>query len=64
MTLLAVLVGAAASYFASSRAERQAFERSLATRWDDRTLTAYVDYISSVKALFRHARSVMKGLCR
>ena len=60
VTILAVVVGAAASYVASSRAERRAFERSLATRWDDRTLTAYVDYISSVKAVFRRARQVLR----
>ena len=60
VTILAVVVGAAASYVASSRAERRAFERSLATRWDDRTLTAYVEYISSVKAVFRRARQVLR----
>lgn len=55
-TVFSVLVGALASYLAASRAEQKRFERSLSTRWDDRTLTAYVDYISSVKALFRHGR--------
>lgn len=59
-TVISVLVGAGASFAATSFAERSRFERSMATRWDDRTLTVYVDYVSSIKALFRHGREALR----
>jgi hypothetical protein len=50
ITLVGVLVGAAASYFATTSIERARYRRSIETRWDERKLNTYVDYASAVKA--------------
>ena len=50
ITLIGVLIGAAASYFATTSIERARYRRALETRWDERKLNAYVDYASAVKA--------------
>ena len=50
ITLIGVLIGAAASYFATTSIERARHRRALETRWDERKLNTYVDYVSAVKA--------------
>jgi hypothetical protein len=50
ITLIGVLIGAAASYFATTSIERARHRRALETRWDERKLNTYVDYASAVKA--------------
>jgi hypothetical protein len=50
ITLIGVLIGAAASYFATTSIERSRHRRELETRWDERKLNAYVDYATAVKA--------------
>jgi hypothetical protein len=47
--LIGVLVGALASFAATSVAERARWRRTQAVRWDDRRLTAYVEYAHAVK---------------
>lgn len=47
--LIGVLVGAVASFAATSAAERARWRRAQAVRWDDRRLTAYVEYAHAVK---------------
>lgn len=47
--LIGVLVGALATYAATSAAERARWRRAQAVRWDDRRLTAYVEYAHAVK---------------
>ncbi|MEZ7002822.1 hypothetical protein [Streptomyces sp. AD55] len=58
ITLAGVLVGALASFLASSMAERAKFRREMATRWDERKLDAYIQYTSCVKEILRAARAV------
>ncbi|MFC0430794.1 hypothetical protein [Kutzneria buriramensis] len=47
--LLGVLVGALASYTATSAAERARWRRAQSVRWDDKRLTAYAEYAHAVK---------------
>lgn len=47
--LIGVLVGALATYAATSAAERARWRRAQAVRWDERRLTAYVEYAHAVK---------------
>ncbi|MEU9922384.1 hypothetical protein AB0H51_14030 [Streptomyces griseoluteus] len=56
MTLVGVLLGALTSFVAASMAERARFRRTLATRWDERKLDTYIEYISCVKEEVRSAR--------
>ncbi len=49
--LIGVFVGALATYAATSAAERARWRRAQAVRWDDRRLTAYVEYAHAVKKL-------------
>lgn len=49
ITLIGVLIGAAASFFATTSIERARHKRELETRWDERKLNTYVDYASAVK---------------
>lgn len=58
ITLIAVLIGAAASYFATTSIERARHKRALETRWDERKLNAYIDYGSAVKAVNIAAKKV------
>lgn len=48
-TLIGVLIGALATYAATSAAERARWRRTQAVRWDDKRLTAYAEYAHAVK---------------
>lgn len=61
ITLIGVLFGALTSYLATTAAERSRFRRSMATRWDERKLNAYVEYVSCVKSLARHSRLAIQA---
>ncbi|MFJ2291984.1 hypothetical protein ACIOG7_09770 [Streptomyces sp. NPDC087894] len=54
-TLVGVLIGALTSYFATAVAERAKFRREMATRWDERKLDTYIDYLTCVKQIQRAA---------
>ncbi|MBQ0830849.1 hypothetical protein [Streptomyces tagetis] len=58
ITLVGVLIGALASFVATTVAERAKFRREMATRWDERKLDAYIQYTSCVKEILRAARVV------
>lgn len=49
--LVGVVVGVAASYLTASRIERSRWQREIATRWDERRLAAYSDYMNAVKGV-------------
>src|SRR5580704_9464971 len=59
ITLLAVLVGAASSYLASSAMERTRYRRDLSERWTERKLDAYMSYLSDVKEMRVIARRIL-----
>jgi|SRR5580704_2048248 hypothetical protein len=59
ITLLAVLVGAASSYLASSAMERTRYRRDLSERWTERKLDAYITYLSDVKEMRVIARRIL-----
>ncbi|MFG1665050.1 hypothetical protein [Streptomyces sp. Y7] len=61
ITLVGVLLGAMTSFFATSLAERAKFRQTLATRWDERKLDTYIEYISSVKEANRAARQTLEA---
>ncbi len=48
-TLLAVLLGAGATYSVTALTERSRRRRAQQTRWDDNRLNAYVEYANAVK---------------
>ncbi|MGW3513609.1 hypothetical protein [Streptomyces sp. NPDC000994] len=58
ITLIGVLIGALASFLATTMAERAKFGREIATRWDERKLDAYIQYTSCIKEILRAARIV------
>lgn len=49
VTLAAVVLGAGATFSATTLVERAKWKRSLDTRWDDRRLAAYADYANALK---------------
>lgn len=59
ITLAGVLLGAGATFAATTYVERTKWRRTIDTRWDDKRLVAYSEYGNSVKSklevLFRHA---------
>jgi hypothetical protein len=57
ITLIGVLLGAVTSFFATTLAERAKFRQALATRWDERKLDSYVEYVSCVKEAARSAQA-------
>lgn len=59
ITLVGVLLGAVTSFFATTLAERAKFRQAMATRWDERTLDSYVEYVSCVKETARFAGRVL-----
>ncbi|KUL51049.1 hypothetical protein ADL22_06805 [Streptomyces sp. NRRL F-4489] len=59
--LMGVLLGAATSYFATSSAERAKFRQTIATRWDERKLDTYIEYVTSVKEALREARRAVEA---
>lgn len=50
MTLAAGLLGAVTTYVTNHLVGRQRMKDQLLTRWDDRKLDAYADYIDQVRA--------------
>ena len=50
-TLLGVLVGALATYAATSAAERARWRRAQSVRWDEKKVGAYAEYAHAVKAV-------------
>ncbi|NBE55069.1 hypothetical protein [Streptomyces boluensis] len=61
ITLIGVLMGAITSFFATSWAERARFRQTMATRWDERKLDTYVEYISCVKETSRAAKRMLEA---
>ncbi|MEV8569479.1 hypothetical protein AB0436_28500 [Streptomyces sp. NPDC051322] len=61
ITLIGVLLGALTSFVATNWAERARFRQTLATRWDERKLDAYIEYMSCVKEVVRAARQAMEA---
>jgi hypothetical protein len=49
LTLVGVVLGAGATYAATSRTERTKWQRSQDTRWDDKRLAAYSEYANALK---------------
>jgi hypothetical protein len=49
LTVVGVLLGAAASFTAATLAERTRWKRIHSTRWDDKRLDAYSEYANAVK---------------
>lgn len=49
LTLLGVLLGAGATYTATTFTERAKWRRSHETRWDDKRLVAYSEYANALK---------------
>ncbi len=60
-TLAGVLIGAGASYLATSATERVRWRRQTDTRWDERRATAYAEYGHSVIRCVVLARQVAAG---
>ncbi|WP_219471155.1 hypothetical protein [Nonomuraea rhizosphaerae] len=58
ITVAAVLVGAAASYFVTRASERERFNREMKVRWDRPRLDAYVAYISALKMEYTTAQKM------
>jgi hypothetical protein len=50
LTIAAVLLGAMTTYLTNYWSERQRIRRELLTRWDDRKLDAYENYVDRVRA--------------
>lgn len=55
ITLVGVLIGALTSYFATAMAERTKLRHLMATRWDERKLDTYIEYVSCIKEIQRAA---------
>ncbi|UGT43055.1 hypothetical protein LTV02_06585 [Nocardia yamanashiensis] len=58
LTLVGVLVGASATFTASSLTERAKWRRSQDTRWDDKRLAAYSDYANALKSYIALAHRI------
>ncbi|MER6311238.1 hypothetical protein [Streptomyces sp. NPDC001657] len=56
VTLVGVLIGALTSYLATASAERAKHRRTLETRWDERKLATYIEYMALVKEAQRAAK--------
>ena len=61
VTLVGVLIGALTSYLATAIAERAKFRRTMATRWDEKKLDTYIEYLSCVKEIMRAAREALRA---
>jgi hypothetical protein len=64
LTLVGVIVGAGASFTASTLTERARWRRTQSTRWDDRRLAAYTEYANAVKTTVKlcHRIATAQGL--
>ncbi|WP_157120502.1 hypothetical protein [Nocardia fusca] len=51
VTLAGVLVGAGATFVATTSVERAKWRRAIDTRWDEKRLAAYVEYANAVKTI-------------
>jgi hypothetical protein len=49
VTIAAVLLGGLATHFTNHRMERQRTQYTMLTRWDERKLDAYADYVDQVR---------------
>lgn len=49
VTIAAVLLGGLATHFTNHRMERQRMQYTMLTRWDERKLDAYAEYIDRVR---------------
>jgi hypothetical protein len=58
LTIAGVLLGAAASFIATSRTERTRWHRAQSARWDDKRLVAYAEYANAVKRAVRLCRRI------
>lgn len=61
LTLVGVLIGALTTYLATTSAERARHRWSLETRWDERKLSAYIEYMALVKETQRAARKAREA---
>lgn len=64
VTLVGVLVGALTSYLSVTMAERARHRRTMETRWDERKLDTYIEYVACVKEVAdasKHARLTEEG---
>lgn len=61
VTLAGVLVGALTSFLATSMAERTRHRRTMATRWDERKLTTYIEYAACVKEISSTAKRALQA---
>lgn len=61
LAVIGVLLGAVTSFFATSVAERATFRQTLATRWAERKLDTYIEYIACVKEAVRAARQALEA---
>lgn len=62
ITLLGVLIGAFATFAATTWTERLRWQRSTETKWDERRFTAYADYAVTVKRYVTALRRVAGGM--
>jgi hypothetical protein len=58
LTIAGVLLGAAATFIATSATERTRWRRAQSARWDDRRLGAYGEYANAVKHMVRLCRRI------
>jgi hypothetical protein len=63
-TLIGVIIGAFASYAATTTIERSRWKRRQTVRWDERRMFAYADYANSVKTMISiaHRIAAARGL--
>jgi hypothetical protein len=58
LTILGVLLGAAATFVATTATERIRWRRAQSARWDDKRLLAYTEYANAVKRSVRLCRRI------
>lgn len=58
LTIVGVLLGSAATFFATHTIERTRWRRTQSARWDDKRLLAYSEYAESVKRMVRLCRRI------
>ncbi|NRQ37109.1 hypothetical protein HII36_35525 [Nonomuraea sp. NN258] len=61
VTLLAVVVGALATFVGTAFADRLRFRRDQARHWSDKKLAAYAEYLNAAKAMNRISRRILAG---
>jgi hypothetical protein len=58
LTIAGVLLGAAATFIATTTTERIRWRRTRSSRWDDKRLMAYTEYANAVKRSVRLCRRI------